>query len=363
MHVGFLQAYFSRSSVGGGELHTERLARALETRGHEVTIFTDEPDDRRGGITDLDVQEYPTPLKINPVNELVLAQRAYDDLKACDVLTLTDVSAWRGVDVPIPTAMVFHIVWHGWVQRNRPLRRIIRKKPQALIYRHMERKICREADTIVSISPSVREDVLLAGTVAHKITDIPNGVDIERFSPAAGTDDDGFTVYFQGRLVDMKNPGLLIEAAALSEEDWQLVIGGDGPLLDELEQIVREHGLGNRTEFLGYVPDHELPGRYASADVFALPSDYEGMPLTVLEAAASGTAILASPRAATNFVTDEMGVVVDPDAAAIATVLDELARNPDRVTRMGEAARSRAEKFSWAAIAERYEALYQDLVA
>lgn len=362
MHVGFLQAYFSRSSVGGGELHTEHLARALEEVGHEVTIFTDEPVERRSGIEELDVREYPTPIKINPVTELTLAQRAFDDMQACDVLTLTDDSAWRGVDVPVPTAMIFHIVWHGWVHRHRPLTRVIRQKPQALLYRHLERKICRKADSIVSISPNVREDILRVGDVAEKIVDIPNGVDVDRFSPDDRARDE-FTVYFQGRLVEMKNPGLLVEAAARSQGEWNLEIGGDGPLRDELERAVEEFDLSDRVTFLGYVRDADLPDRYAAADVFVLPSSYEGMPLTVLEAAASGTGILASPRAATDFVTDDVGEVVHPDAESIANAIDRLATQPDRVAEMGDRAHKRAAEFSWAAVAKEYETLYTDLLS
>lgn len=364
MHVGFLQAYFSRSSVGGGELHTEKLARALEDRGHDVTIHTDEPAERREGIDDLDVREYPTPAKVNPVTELALAHRAFDDLRECDVVTLTDDSAWRGVDLPVPTAMVFHIVWHGWVHRHRPLTRVLREKPQAFLYRWMERKIARKADAVVAISPNVREDILrigASGNVDERLVDIPNGVDVDRFRP---TDEryDRFTVHFQGRLVGMKNPGLLVEAVRLSEGDWRLLIGGDGPLREELEERVAEYGLGDRVEFLGYVPEEELPDRYARADLFALPSDYEGMPLTVLEAAASGTAVLASPRAGTDFVTDAMGVVREPDARTLAETIDGLAADRERVVAMGAAARERAERYAWATVAERYEHLYERLV-
>jgi glycosyltransferase involved in cell wall biosynthesis len=364
MHVGFLQAYFSRESVGGGELHTEYLARALEDRGHEVTIHTDEPETRRGGIADLDVREYPTPAKVNPVTELALAQRAFEDLQMCDVVTLTDDSAWRGVDLPVPTAMIFHIVWHGWVHRHRPLTRVLREKPQALVYRWMERKIARETDAVVAISPNVREDILRiggAGDLEERLVDVPNGVDGERFRPReerAGR----FTVHYQGRLVGRKNPGVLVEAARLSEGDWQLTIGGDGPLREELAERIDECGLGDRVGLLGYVPDEDLPGRYARTDLFALPSDYEGMPLTVLEAAASGTAVLASPRAGTDFVTDAMGVVREPDASVLAETIDGLAADRERVTAMGAAARERAEEYAWEAIAERYERLYEPLV-
>lgn len=360
MHVGFLQAYFARASVGGGELHTEHLARALMRRGHDVTVYTDTPVERRTGIDDLDVREYDTPAKVNPVNELVLAHRAFEDMEECDVVTLTDDSAWRGVDIPVPTVMIFHIVWHGWVERNRPITRVLREKPQALVYRWMEHKICRKANAIVSISPEVKEDILLAGADQEKIRAIPNGVDTDRFHPTGGRNE-VFTVLFQGRLVGMKNPDLLVEAVRQSQENWNLVVGGDGPLQEHLVEHVADAGLGSRVKFLGYVPDEDLPDQYACADLFALPSDYEGMPLTILEAAASGTAVLASPRAATDFVTDEMGVVVKPDAANLAETIDDLATDRDQVAQKGQKAYERAGNHSWDAVAEEYETLYEDL--
>lgn len=361
MHIGFLQAYFARSSIGGGEIHTEHLAHALEERGHEVTIYTDEPNTRREGIEDLDVREYSTPAKVNPINELALAQRAFDDLQECDVVVLTDDSAWRGVDLPVPTVMVFHLVWHGWVDRHRPLRRVLREKPQALVYRQMEKKIARKADAIVSISPNMREDIELIGDVSEKIHPIPNGVDVDRFHPVDEKYDE-FTVHFQGRLVSMKNPGLLIEAVARSQEEWRLTIGGDGPLRDELEQKASELDVADRVDFLGYVPEEDLQSRYAKSHVYALPSSYEGMPLTVLEAAASGTAVVASPRAATDFVTTDIGRIVDPDPARFAEAIDELAADPRKALMLGSNARERAIDYAWPRIAEQYESLFRKLI-
>lgn len=371
MRVGFLQAYFTRAAVGGGELHTEALAHALDRRGHDVTIFTDRPrtdgdGSGRRDTGDLDVREYPTPANLNPVNELVLAQRAFDDMQACDVVVLTDDSAWRGVDLPVPTVMVFHLVWHGWVARHGGIRGTLLEKPQALLYAAMERKIARKADAIVAISENMREDVLRiggTGDVREKLHAIPNGVDVDRFTPDAAPKADRFSVHFQGRLVGMKNPDRLVEAVRRSEGDWRLTIGGTGPLEDDLRQRVREHGLGDRVEFLGYVDDADLPATYARSHVYALPSTYEGMPLSVLEAAASGCAVVASERAATEFVTDEMGVVFngDPDPVTLAQTLDDLAASSERVAAMGSAARERAENYSWATIAARYEGLFDEL--
>lgn len=360
MHVGFLQTSFADRAFGGGEVHTEHLSRALERLGHQVTIFTDEPIARRKGLEDLDVRLYRTPMKKNPVNEIALAERAWDDVHECDVVTLTDDSAWRGVDVARPTVMVFHFVWHGWVARNRLLTGVLRRKPQALLYRRMEHKIARKADAIVSISPNVRRDIDLIGDFGDKIHPIPNGVDIDRFEPV-NDKYDRFTVYFQGRLVGMKNPDLLVEAANQSAEDWRLVIGGDGPLRAELEALVREYGLGDRVKFLGFVPDDELPARYARSHVYALPSSYEGMPLTILEACASGTACVVSPRASTDLVDEDIGRVVDPSPDMLARLLDNLARNEEEAIRLGSNARRRSKRYAWSEIAEQYEHLYRSV--
>lgn len=360
IRVGFLQTSFAEQQVGGGEVHTEQLARGLQDRGHQVTIFTNEPRNRRAGISDLDVREYPTPLRVNPVNELTLAHRAWSELNDCDVVTLTDGSAWRGVDLDLPTVMVFHLVWHGWVARNGPPWRVLRRKPQAFVYRAMEPKVCRRADRIVSISSNIREDIERIGQFDEKLKPIPNGVDTDRFRPI-GEKAATFTVHFQGRLVGMKNPDLLVEAANIATEDWQLTIGGDGPLRDRLERLVDRYDLRDRVRFLGYVPDEHLPQTYARSHVFALPSSYEGMPLSVLEAAASGTALVTSPRAATEFVTDEIGRVIEPSPDELARVLDQLARDRDLANRLGQQARERALEYSWPNIAVAYERLYEEL--
>ena len=362
MHIGFLQTRFAATDIGGAEIHTENLARSLQNRGHKVTIHTARPPERRSGIDDLDVYEYKVPLHKNPVEEFSLAQHAWEDLTKCDVVTLTDDSAWRGVDFPVPTVMVFHFVWHGWIEKNRPLTSILTTKPQAILYRWMEKKIVSKADRIVSISPNMYKDIERIEENEEKIISISNGVGINRFRPAKEKYDQ-FTVHFQGRLIDLKNPDLLVEAANLSEKPWNLTIGGTGPLEDRLCDLIRTHELEERVTLLGYLDENELVERYRRSHVYALPSTYEGMPLAVLEAAASATPIIASPRAATDFVDDEIGWVVDPNPETLAKLLDRLYRSPEEVRHRGRNARERAEQYSWQEISGQYEELYNELLS
>lgn len=360
LHIGFLQAYFLESQPGGGEVHTEYMARELEKLGHDVTIYTDKPEDRRE-VVGLNVKTFETPIKVNPVNETLLAQAAREEIEKCDVVFLTDDSAWRGVDLNTPTAMIFHIVWHGVSQRLGGLSGTIRKKPQALWYARMEHKICKKTDSIVSISPNMRGDIDLIGDFSDKIVDIPNGVDTDRYEPSDESYNN-FTVHFQGRLVEDKNPLLLVEAANQSEGDWNLKIGGNGPLKKKLQEKVVEYGLEDRVDILGYVSDDDLPMLYSKSDVYVLPSDYEGMPLTVIEAAASGTCVVVSKRAATDFVTEDMGEILNSTSAQeLSSVLDNLSNDTDRVCKMSEKARNRAEEYSWKKIAKSYEELADNL--
>lgn len=360
MRIGFLQTRFAATGTGGAEIHTEHLARALEARGHTVTICTARPKERRPYTPDLDVREYPVPLHKNPVEELMLAHRAWDDLCECDVVTLTDDSAYRGVDLPVPTVMVFHFVWHGWLAHNKPLANILVTKPQALVYSWMEHKIASNVDRIIAISSNMFEDITRIGDFSGKIESIPNGVNIEKFHPSAQKSDT-FTIHYQGRLIDLKNPDVLIEAAKLSDRPWHLTVGGTGPLEEHLQELVDKYDLSERVTLLGYLEEDDMIDRYQHSHIYTLPSTYEGMPLTVLEAAACGTAIVASPRAGTEFVDDSIGWTIEPDATTLANKFDELYDQQNEVLRRGRNARSKAEHHSWENIAKEYETLYRQL--
>lgn len=170
------------------------------------------------------------------MNELARARAARPTLSECDVVLLTDESALLATSLSVPTVMLFHIVWHGWLDRHGLAG--IATKPQALVYAAMERRICRAADRVVAVAPHVRREIERAGCAGDRIVDIPNGVDTERFHPDAAPAAEEFTVHFQGRLAPQKNPQLLVEAAARSEQPWQVTVGGAGPLADDLREAV-----------------------------------------------------------------------------------------------------------------------------
>jgi glycosyltransferase involved in cell wall biosynthesis len=199
------------------------------------------------------------------------------------------------------------------------------------------------------------------GVSRRKLAVVPNGIDLTRFPPSGGRDD-GPAVCV-ARLSPEKDLDTLLKAAALaSREDraFTLEIAGDGPCRDDLVRTAAALGVGGRVRFLG--PVRDVPALLARAGLFALSSRTEGVSLTLLEAMASGLAVVAT-RVGGNpeVVADgETGLLVPPaDPPALAAALLRLRRDAADRRRMGEAGRRRAERlFDIRRMAAVYESLY-----
>lgn len=203
---------------------------------------------------------------------------------------------------------------------------------------------------------------------ARDVTVIPNGI---APLPAPGKPverpEGRPVVLFAGRLRTRKATAVLLEALPLLRREHPeavLVVAGDGEQRSALERRVRELGLHEAVRFVGARPRSEMPGWYAAADLFCLPSLYEGFPLAILEAMAAGlpvvaTAVAGVPEAVVDGVT---GRVVPPeDAASLARALSELAADPEAARRLGEAGRKRVEEeLAIPRIAAAYLALWEN---
>ena len=133
------------------------------------------------------------------------------------------------------------------------------------------------------------------------------------------------------------------------------IIAGDGADRARLEAIAEAAGLRSSIEFCGVVSDAELPALYRECDVFALVSGFkmdgrpqgEGVPLVVLEAQSSGKPVVTSSRdgSAESIADGDTGILVDPaDDRAITSALARLLSDAELRSRMGAAARRRAER-------------------
>lgn len=192
---------------------------------------------------------------------------------------------------------------------------------------------------------------------ARKVRAIPNGVDVERFAapqpaaldprPTLGIGADELLLICVARLEPQKGHGVLLEALAHLEPDvrarLRLVCLGDGALRQQLEEQTVALGLSERVVWAGYCPHIER--WLAVADVFVLPSFYEGLPLVALEAAAAGRPVVATAVDGTpEAVGDgDNGLLVPAgDATALAAALARLAADPALRRALGDRGRQRA---------------------
>jgi glycosyltransferase involved in cell wall biosynthesis len=209
------------------------------------------------------------------------------------------------------------------------------------------------------------------GVRADKITQVPNAVALDRFpravSPAAARPADPavpHTVLTVARLDPQKGLHDLVAAAALVPEARVMVVG-EGPERPALETEIARLGRGARFHLLGFRSD--VPDLLAASDLFVLPSLFEGLPLSILEAMAAGKPVVATAIGGNDeaVVDGATGLLVPPgDPRALADAIRALLRDPERRRRLGEAGRRRAEaEFSAPEMVRRVAAVYDELLA
>jgi glycosyltransferase involved in cell wall biosynthesis len=165
-----------------------------------------------------------------------------------------------------------------------------------------------------------------------------------------------------GRLVEQKNHALAVRALA-DVPDAVLAIAGTGPLLADLERLARESGVAERVRFLGLRPDaRALMG---AADVVVMPSRWEGLPLSALEALASGTPLVATDvRGLRELVTDgENALLVPEEPEALAAALRRVLDDPELAGRLAAAGKEVEGAGSDQRLVERFLELYERLAA
>jgi glycosyltransferase involved in cell wall biosynthesis len=237
---------------------------------------------------------------------------------------------------------------------DRALRAAGTDHPELALPSPVARRIVRWLDAVALSPPAVRRHLALSATVANRPGYFPPGTDpIVAHGPSdlgSRTGPGTSYLFTASRLDGPKRFDLLIDAMARVPQEIPLLIGGTGPLGDELRQRA---GPDRRVKFLGYVPDRDLAGLYANAlAVPFVPAD-EDYGLITVEAMACGTPVVTCTDSGgpTELVTHGVnGFVTEPEPAAVGAALAALAADPARARLMGRAGRHRALEITWAAV-------------
>jgi glycosyltransferase involved in cell wall biosynthesis len=231
-------------------------------------------------------------------------------------------------------------------------------------------------DRIIYVSHAVREEALRYHITPkwHSLV-VENGIDLQTYSKTvdrvvvrkAFNAPLEVTVFcFVGRLTEQKGIDVFLRAIKMlpgQSGAFRVWLVGDGPLRSELEQYVAKENLGSIVQFLGYRSD--VPEILQASDVFVLPSRYEAMPISLLEAMAAGLpCVVTSVGDNAKIVEDgTTGIVVPPEnPEALATALRKMLADSEMRQAMGEAARKKAQEYSVERMAARIAEVYEELL-
>jgi glycosyltransferase involved in cell wall biosynthesis len=239
-----------------------------------------------------------------------------------------------------------------------------------LYYRLLLPRIVRRAAAIIVPTEATKYDVIKEFSIAaDKIAITPYGIDaqfLRQVDGAAPRNPAEPRILFTGPPIKRKNLDLVLSvlgappAGGLLARARLSITGATADQYPAYRQVILDRGLGHRVEWLGTVPHEQLPGLYASSDVFVYPSFLEGFGFPPLEAMAVGTPVVASNASCLPEVLGDGALLVDPkDKAGFARAVETLLEDASTRKHMIDAGRSRARMFTWARCADLTTALYE----
>jgi phosphatidylinositol alpha-mannosyltransferase len=357
VRVGVVCPY-SLTIPGGVQGQVLGLARSLRALGHEVRVLgpcDGPPPD--AGVTPLG-RSVPTaangsvaPLAPDPSAQLRTIRALRDE--GFEVVHLHEPIA----PGPCMTATLF---------ADAPTVGTFHAAGESAGYRAMGwalRRLARRLDHRVAVSPEAL--ALAQKALGGEYELLFNGVEVDRFADGPVQPTDLPTIFFLGRHEPRKGLEVLLTALADLPRDLRVWVGGDGPQSEELRQRFSHDP---RIEWLGRISDDEREARMRGCTVYCSPSVRgESFGMVLLEAMASRCALVASDLGGhRNVATDGVDALLTPvgDAAALAKALRRVLDDDDGLrAELVAGGRRRAEQLSMEHLAERYVAIYQQVLA
>ena len=348
--------------VGGAEMVVWNLVEELRGRGH--TVHPVVPEGRGGWL-------------IDRFEEAGVAWHTYDLRRPIDRGLPKRMAAKLGalgVDV-IHSHEFVTAVYGTAAARRLDVPHVITLHGNQTTTQKLQRRIAlrwamRNSSATVAVSKDTRQHLIdTLGSQAEQVVVIPNGVpvrpgnrDATRASLGVGADD--VLILAVGTLSERKGHSILARALAQLPADlprWKAVVAGYGPERENLERLIGELGLEGRMELLGVRTD--IPDLQAAADVFAMPSLWEGLPLAILEAMLADNPIIASgisgiPEAVES---GKDGILVPPgEVEPLRDALEAVLRDGELRRSMGQSAKRRAlAHHTMGVMTDAYERLYR----
>ncbi len=353
--------------AGGAEIHLHEVFGRLAGWGHEISLLTSgfsgcRAEEELDGIRILRVGGRLTfGLRVPGVFRRRWPREHFDVI----VEDLNKVPVFLPLLTKTPMVLLVHHLFGSTAFQSASF-------PVAAATWLLERPVPRayRSCAVVAVSESTAEDLRQRGLEDGGISIVPNGVDLETYSPDPGVvRSQDPTLLYLGRLKRYKRVDLILKAVAglkARVEGLRFLVAGTGSEEERLKHLSSSLGLGETVRFLGYVSEEEKIRLLRTSWVHVLTSPKEGWGISALEAAACGTPTVASdsPGLRDAVQDGETGVLVPHGSVeSLVSALENLIESNVRRKEMGEKARSFAEAYSWERSARQMLAILEDRVA
>lgn len=378
MKIGFFTDSY-RPYISGVVRSIDTFSRELIRRGHEVYIFA--PRYPSTGENEVNVYRFPsfhTPFYPDfyiglpvpwPAKKYIL-QWNLDVIHVHSPFLLGQLGAFFARKLDLPLVFTYHTLYDQYVHYSPIATGLVRKGVLTIA-----RNFCNRCDLVITPTKVIRELIKGYG-VTTPVVPIPTGIEPERFQRGDagylrrnfGIPEDELILLFVGRIGKEKNLDYLLEAFSLvlqRSRQVSLVLVGNGPEMENLQERSRELGIADKVIFTGFLEPEMVSAAYRSADIFVFPSVTETQGLVLAEAMAAGLPVVAQAAfGSLAMVKDRVtGYLCREGKEKFAELILSLVEDADLRQRMGAAARSRAKRLSADKMALRLEMAYSALIA
>lgn len=334
--------------IGGAGVHLLDLARGVQDAGHDVTIVVGGKGvffEHANALGFKCISLKHMVREIHPIKDILGFLELREVIRVCapEIIHLHSSKAGligrvvaRSLNIP----SIFTV--HGWAFTEGV------SKGRRAFYKIIERAMTFLSDRIITVSNYDKNLALNHGIGnSNLISTIHNGIhDTQPQKQAVRSATQAARMIMVARFEEPKNQHALLQAlASLKSLSWELEFVGDGPSLSFVHSYAEELGLKERVVFSGACND--VANRLAGADIFCLISDWEALPLTILEAMRAHLPVIASnvggiPELVEN---NKTGILVDRnDINSLAAAIKRLIGSPEVSAEMGACGRKKFEK-------------------
>jgi glycosyltransferase involved in cell wall biosynthesis len=347
--------------VGGAARSAQRLVTGLVRQGFEVVVMSALAEGQQAGVaerSDDGVEVQRVPFQLAAAREALSREDARRPFDLFHGFTL--LAAYPCLEAA--------------ARGNRPVLASIRGI-DGVTFDEATAEVIRGAAWITSVSSDSLRRVMTLRDVSVCSSLVPNGVDAESYPAWKATEHNAGVVGTVATFRPKKNIPLLVRAYAGLPRGVRrgLLLVGDaywgnaravGPR-GALDALIAELGLGAEAQITGFVDNAQIPSYHQRLRVFVLSSDHEGMPNTLLEAAASGVPIVSTAvdGAKDVFHHDQDALLVPPgDEGALRQAIQRVLASQELAERLSAAARATAARLSTSEELRRYVELYRGLL-